>query len=92
MHCPFIVIVLQFSGRDAPSTVISFAQKSLKDGQVVSKLHVIELGAVPGGGWCCCCSSAGPIRSLQHISDTLSLSRAVTGMCFGRWVKVCCRT
>jgi len=39
---------LQFAGRDAPSTVISFAQKSLKDGQVVSKLHVIELGAVPG--------------------------------------------
>lgn len=40
---------VKFAGRDAPSTVISFAQKSLKDGQVVSKLHVIELGAVPGG-------------------------------------------
>ena len=39
---------MQFAGRDAPSTVISFAQKSLKDGQVVSKLHVIELGAAPG--------------------------------------------
>lgn len=44
---------LQFAGRDAPSTVISFAQKALKDGQVVSKLHVIELGSVPGawGSW-----------------------------------------
>jgi hypothetical protein len=39
---------LQFAGRDAPSTVISFAQKALKDGQVMSKLHVIELGSVPG--------------------------------------------
>jgi hypothetical protein len=28
--------------------VISFAQKALKDGQVMSKLHVIELGSVPG--------------------------------------------
>jgi hypothetical protein len=42
------MFALQFAGRDAPSTVISFAQKSLKDGQVVSKLHVIELGSVPG--------------------------------------------
>uniref|UniRef100_A0A383W0X8 Clathrin heavy chain n=1 Tax=Tetradesmus obliquus TaxID=3088 RepID=A0A383W0X8_TETOB len=40
---------VKFAGRDAPSTVISFAQKALKDGQVVSKLHVIELGSVPGG-------------------------------------------
>lgn len=40
---------VKFAGRDAPSTVISFAQKSLKEGQVVSKLHVIELGSVPGG-------------------------------------------
>jgi hypothetical protein len=34
----------QFAGKDTPSTVISFAQKTLKDGAVVSKLHVIELG------------------------------------------------
>lgn len=40
---------VKFAGRDAPSTVISFAQKTLKDGQIVSKLHVIELGAAPGG-------------------------------------------
>ncbi len=39
---------LKFAGKDAPSTVISFAQKTLKDGAVISKLHVIELG-VPGG-------------------------------------------
>jgi 23S rRNA U2552 (ribose-2'-O)-methylase RlmE/FtsJ len=43
--------VPQFAGRDAPSTVISFAQKALKEGQVVSKLHVIELGSVPGAWW-----------------------------------------
>jgi hypothetical protein len=42
------MLALQFAGRDAPSTVISFAQKTLKDGQVISKLHVIELGSAPG--------------------------------------------
>jgi clathrin heavy chain len=53
---------VKFSGRDLPSNVISFAQKTLKDGQVLSKLHVIELGTAPGayararvrgggGGW-----------------------------------------
>jgi hypothetical protein len=47
--CVCRLFLLQFAGRDAPSTVISFAQKSLKEGQVVSKLHVIELGSVPGG-------------------------------------------
>ncbi len=40
----------QFAGRDAPSQVIAFAQKTLRDGNVISKLHVIELGgAAPGG-------------------------------------------
>jgi hypothetical protein len=52
----------QFAGRDAPSTVISFAQKSLKDGAVVSKLHVIELGSVPGAG----VSSAA--RARAHVA------------------------
>ncbi|KAI8476142.1 MAG: vesicle coat protein clathrin, heavy chain [Monoraphidium minutum] len=40
---------VKFAGRDLPSNVISFAQKTLKDGQVLSKLHVIELGNAPGG-------------------------------------------
>ena len=40
---------VKFSGRDLPSNVITFAQKTLKDGQVLSKLHVIELGNAPGG-------------------------------------------
>ncbi|GAX80055.1 hypothetical protein CEUSTIGMA_g7494.t1 [Chlamydomonas eustigma] len=41
---------VKFAGRDVPSLVISFAQKTLKDGNIISKLHVIELGgAVPGG-------------------------------------------
>jgi hypothetical protein len=39
---------VKFTGRDLPSNVISFAQKTLKDGQVLSKLHVIELGNAPG--------------------------------------------
>lgn len=41
---------VKFTGRDLPSNVISFAQKTLKDGQVLSKLHVIELGNAPGEG------------------------------------------
>ena len=43
---------LQFTGRDTASLVISFAQKTLKEGQIISKLHVIELGSTarePGG-------------------------------------------
>eukprot|EP00798_Chlamydomonas_sp_ICE-L_P023297 gene23297-30533_t len=42
---------VKFPGRDTASLVISFAQKTLKDGQLISKLHVIELGpgAAPGG-------------------------------------------
>lgn len=40
---------MQFTGRDTPSLVISFAQKTLKDGQIISKLHVIELGGAAGG-------------------------------------------
>lgn len=38
----------QPAGRDAPCNVIAFAQKTLKDGQIVSKVHVIELGGTPG--------------------------------------------
>eukprot|EP00983_Pelagomonas_calceolata_P003558 116208-Pelagomonas_calceolata.AAC.2 len=38
----------QLTGRDAPSNLIAFAQKTLKDGAIVSKLHVIELGGAPG--------------------------------------------
>lgn len=56
---------VKFAGRDAASNVIAFAQKTLKDGQVVSKLHVIELGSAPGAftlallllssfSWRCC--------------------------------------
>mmetsp|Transcript_17321 Transcript_17321/g.52085 ORF Transcript_17321/g.52085 Transcript_17321/m.52085 type:complete len:1674 (-) Transcript_17321:219-5240(-) len=40
---------VKFSGRDAESLVIAFAQKTLKDGQIISKLHVIELGTAAGG-------------------------------------------
>lgn len=40
---------VKFAGRDAPSLVITFAQKTLKDGAIQSKLHVIELGSPPGG-------------------------------------------
>lgn len=36
------------AGRDTPCNVIAFAQKTLKDGQVISKMHVIELGGVAG--------------------------------------------
>lgn len=40
---------VKFAGRDAPSLVITFAQKTLKDGNIISKLHVIELGTAAGG-------------------------------------------
>jgi clathrin heavy chain len=42
--------LLQLTGRDTPSTMIAFAQKTLKDGQVQSKVHIIELGGAPAGG------------------------------------------
>ncbi|CAA7057232.1 unnamed protein product [Microthlaspi erraticum] len=35
-------------GNENPSTLISFATKSVNAGQITSKLHVIELGAQPG--------------------------------------------
>ncbi|CAH8290985.1 unnamed protein product [Eruca vesicaria subsp. sativa] len=35
-------------GNENPSTLISFATKSFKAGNITSKLHVIELGAQPG--------------------------------------------
>ncbi|KAH8498737.1 hypothetical protein H0E87_017605 [Populus deltoides] len=36
------------AGNESPSTLISFASRSFNAGQLTSKLHVIELGAVPG--------------------------------------------
>ncbi|CAM6119092.1 unnamed protein product [Calypogeia fissa] len=36
------------SGNDTPSILISFATKTVINGQLTSKLHVIELGAQPG--------------------------------------------
>ncbi len=41
---------MQVPSRDRPSTVIAFAQKTFKDGNLTSKLHVIELGAPAGAG------------------------------------------
>lgn len=38
----------QVPGNDNPSVLISFASKTLNAGQIISKLHVIELGAQPG--------------------------------------------
>ena len=38
----------QAPGAAAASTVISFAQKTVANGNLTSKLHVIELGAAPG--------------------------------------------
>ena len=39
---------VQVPGNDTPSLVIAFTMKSIINGQLVSKLHVIELGAQPG--------------------------------------------
>ena len=43
-----ICLQMQVPSRDRPSTVIAFAQKTFKDGNLTSKLHVIELGAPAG--------------------------------------------
>lgn len=71
----------QLAGRDAPSNLIAFAQKTLKDGQVVSKLHVIELGTVAGacGVWRVCWEERGVGRGSGGDAPTASrvwLSRA----------------
>ena len=39
---------IKVPSRDRPSTVIAFAQRTVKDGALTSKLHVIELGAPAG--------------------------------------------
>ena len=39
---------VQAPGAAVASTVISFAQKTFANGNLSSKLHVIELGAAPG--------------------------------------------
>jgi clathrin heavy chain len=41
-------LTVQLPGREKPSTVIAFAQKTLAAGALTSKLHVIELGAPAG--------------------------------------------
>jgi hypothetical protein len=42
------LLLFQVAGNESPSTLISFASRSFNAGQLTSKLHVIELGAVPG--------------------------------------------
>ena len=43
------------------SSVISFAQKTLVNGQINSKLHVIELGAAAGAPWPARADYQGPV-------------------------------
>lgn len=40
--------MIQVSGNEKPSLLIAFATKTFVGGQLVSKMHVIELGAQPG--------------------------------------------
>lgn len=40
--------MIQVSGNEKPSLLIAFATKTIAAGQLVSKMHVIELGAQPG--------------------------------------------
>lgn len=70
------LVWLQLPGREAASLVITFAQKTLKEGQVVSKLHVIELGGgAPGKGrWLMCLM---PYRcSISYHTSVPSYTRA----------------
>jgi len=41
-------LLKQVAGNDKDSILICFASKTTNAGQIVSKLHVIELGAQPG--------------------------------------------
>lgn len=43
--------LLNSSPAGPASIVISFAQKTITNGVLTSKLHVIELGAQPGNAW-----------------------------------------
>lgn len=43
-----ILWLVQVPGNDNPCTLIAFATKSFNAGQIISKLHVIELGSHPG--------------------------------------------
>ncbi|XP_077251138.1 clathrin heavy chain 2-like [Tasmannia lanceolata] len=40
--------LFKVAGNENPSTLICFASKTMNAGQIISKLHVIELGAQPG--------------------------------------------
>lgn len=40
--------MIQVSGIEKPSLLISFATKTMVGAQLVSRIHIIELGAQPG--------------------------------------------
>ena len=44
----FCLLLTQVAGNENPSILICFASKTTNAGQIMSKLHVIELGAQPG--------------------------------------------
>lgn len=51
-HSLMLTLVLpKVPGNETPSLLISFAMKSVVNGQLVSRLHIIELGAQPGCVW-----------------------------------------
>lgn len=56
---------IKVPSRELPSTVIAFAQKTFKDGNLTSKLHVIELGAPAGTRIHHCLTRDG--RSLGYL-------------------------
>lgn len=62
----------QVPGNDKDSILISFATKTSNAGQTTSKLHVIELGAQPGG-----CLSFAIVFCIYHI---LHIGCQVTGV------------
>lgn len=41
-------VLTQVPGNDQPCILIAFTTKSFNAGQIISKLHVIELGSHPG--------------------------------------------
>lgn len=71
-----LVMSEQVPGNDNPSTLISFATKSINAGQITSKLHVIELGAQPGCGF-----SVALICSTEFVFFSNSIRDFLVWLC-----------
>ena len=76
--------LVQAPGAAAASTVISFAQKTFANGNLTSKLHVIELGAAPGPHLCA--PQTAPAQAiLPLLSCSILLPDTAQESCCKHW-------